>query len=120
MVFTLAPIDPLYNGIVYPSAYPLDGVFYPIDGYRRLHLSVDMRQKKSSNRVPKKTCFAAKRLNLTAVKANCCAKGKLYKCFDQRVPLIFYFSQLLCIFFAQKEHTGLHKLFFRSKNSCKE
>ena len=41
---------------------------------------------------------------------------------DQRVPLIsfFNFSQLAGIFLSQKQHTCLQKVFFPSKNACKE
>ena len=49
--------------------------------------------------------------SLTAVKANCHAKGK-YCClyaFDQGVPLIFHFSQLSGIFLTQKQHICLQK-----------
>ena len=58
--------------------------------------------------------------SLTAVKANCHAKGKLFICFGRRVPLIFHFSQLSGIFLAQKQRTCLQKLFLTSKNSWKE
>ena len=40
--------------------------------------------------------------------------------FDQRVSLIFHFSQLSDIFLAQKQHTCLQKLFLTSGNPCKE
>ena len=65
------------------------------------------------------TCSAAEHLKLTAVKANCRAKGKLFICF-WCVSVIFHFSQLSGIFLAQKQHTWLQKLFVTSKNSCKE
>ena len=40
--------------------------------------------------------------------------------FDQRVPLIFHFSQLSGIFLAQNQHTCLQKVILTSNNSCKE
>ena len=40
--------------------------------------------------------------------------------FDRRILLIFHFSQLSGIFLTQKQHTYLHKLFLKSKYSCKE
>ena len=40
--------------------------------------------------------------------------------FDERVPLIFHFSQLSGTFLAQKQHIWFQKLFLTSKSSCKE
>ena len=61
------------------------------------------RDKKTcSNRVHDMTCFAAK--HLTAV-------------FDQRVPLVFHFSQLSGIFLAEKQHNCLQKKFFLAKTN---
>ena len=61
------------------------------------------RDKKTCfNRVHDMTCFAAK--HLTTV-------------FDQRVPLVFHFSQLSGIFFAEKQHNCLQKKFFLAKTN---
>ena len=87
------------------------------NSYCQLHLCVYTRQKTCSNRVPDKTCFATKHLKLTAVNTNCQAKSKLFLSFDQCIPLIVHYSQLSCIFLAQKQHTCLQKLLFKSKNS---
>ena len=87
--------------------------------YRRVTSKRGHETKKTcSNRVPDMTCSAAEHLKLTAVKANCRAKGKLFICF-WCVSVIFHFSQLSGIFLAQKQHTWLQKLFLTSKN-CKE
>ena len=44
-------------------------------------------------------------------------KVSLLYVFDQRVLLIFHFSQLSGMFLAQKQHTCLQRLFLMSKNS---
>ena len=72
--------------------------------YRRLHLSVDTSKKKTCspcNRVPEMTCFATIHLKfeLSPQSLSC------LHVFDQRVPLIFFFS-ISVIFLAEKLHTG--------------
>ena len=85
----------------------------------QLHLSVDTREKTCSNRVPHMTCFAAKHLRFDSrLKQTVAPKVSCLYVFDQRVPLIFHFSQLSDIFLAQKQHTCLQRLFLTSKNSA--
>ena len=85
--------------------------------YRRLHLSVDTRQKKhvligcQTWRVQPPNTWS-----LTAVKAKCRAKGKLFSAFRS----YFIFLNFQAYFSLRNKHTWLQKLFLTSKNSCKE
>ena len=58
--------------------------------------------------------------SLTAVKANCRAKGKLFMFLISAPPLIFHFSQLPGLFRVQEQFTCLQRLFLTFENSCKE
>ena len=107
-----------------PSSSSLDPTMISVGdvSYRLLHLSVDTRQKKNvligyqTWRVLPPNIWSLTAVNKQTVtpKVSC-----LYV-FDQRVPLIFHFSQLSVIFLAQKQRTCLQKLFLTSKNSCKQ
>ena len=57
--------------------------------------------------------------SLTAIKANCLAKGELFICFwSASSAHISFFSTFRHI--SLRNSTCLHKLFLTSKNSCKE
>ena len=65
------------------------------------------------------TCFAAKHLKFESpLKKTVAPKVSCLYVFDQRVPLVFHFSQPSRN--STKQHTYLQKLFITSINSCKE